>query len=84
MATATTPIRRSGPTPRDLRRGDVDEDCDGLADDADDSVSTEAMLAVWADTDGDGFGDAAAESTRCDLATGWVADATDCDDTSGQ
>ena len=34
---------------------------------------------LYADTDGDGFGDASALATVCGT-DGWVADATDCDD----
>jgi hypothetical protein len=58
---------------------DADEDCDGLADDADPDATGGSTFA--ADTDGDGFGDPATTSTRCDPAPGWVVDATDCDDT---
>ncbi|MFZ5477243.1 MAG: MopE-related protein [Myxococcota bacterium] len=53
----------------------VDEDCDGTADDA------AADAAVWyADDDGDGFGDASTSRTACEAPSGYVDDATDCDD----
>ncbi|MEQ1502708.1 MAG: putative metal-binding motif-containing protein [Myxococcota bacterium] len=49
----------------------IDQDCDGLLDDAPD-------VTWYADLDGDGYGDPAAPTASCD---GWsVADATDCDD----
>ena len=57
----------------------VDEDCDGLADDADASAS--GRTTYYADADGDGFGDAAVTSYACDAPAGTGADATDCDDT---
>jgi len=42
--------------------------------------STESCAPSWfRDTDGDGFGDPAVGA--CDPGDGWVADATDCDDT---
>ena len=64
---------------------DTDEDCDGSADDADDSVD-EASLATWyGDADLDGFGATATTTLACDdpstETASWTADATDCDDT---
>jgi large repetitive protein len=54
----------------------VDDDCDGTVDEADASDA-----ATWyADTDGDGFGDAASSSVSCNAPAGSVADASDCDD----
>jgi hypothetical protein len=60
---------------------DVDEDCDGLADDSDPEGPWEA-IAWFVDADGDGFGDpATGPRWFCDGASsGWVADASDCDD----
>ena len=60
---------------------DVDEDCDGLADDADDSVSADSRRLVhrhrwgWLRQPG-------TEVLQCDPAS-HVADNTDCDDTNG-
>ena len=59
----------------------LDNDCDGLTDDED--AVTDA--STWyADTDGDGFGDAASSVQACDQPTGHVADDTDCDDSDAQ
>ena len=55
---------------------DVDDDCDGETDEAD-----AVDAATWyADTDGDGYGDAASTLVACDGGTSHVADNTDCDD----
>ncbi|MFH1467356.1 MAG: MopE-related protein [Pseudomonadota bacterium] len=55
------------------RCNDTDDDCDGEVD--------EHPTTTWyADTDGDGFGNAAYALNACDPSSGWVADATDCDD----
>ncbi|MFH1469103.1 MAG: MopE-related protein [Pseudomonadota bacterium] len=57
----------------------VDDDCDGSVDEA-----SAADAATWyADTDGDGYGDAASGTRACSQPTGYVAAATDCDDTDG-
>ena len=36
---------------------DVDEDCDGLSDDADPSVDPDTQHVIWTDSDGDGYGE---------------------------
>ena len=55
----------------------IDDDCDGTADE-DDAVDA----ATWhADGDGDGYGDADSAVTTCALPSGYVEDASDCDDT---
>ena len=54
----------------------VDNDCDGSVDEADASdVST-----WYADSDGDGYGGAGLSQDACAQPSGYVADATDCDD----
>ncbi len=63
---------------------DVDEDCDGLADDADPDVASSSKSSFYADSDGDGFGAAASASKRCDAAVGVVSDASDCDDSDAE
>ena len=56
----------------------VDDNCDGTADE-----DTAADAGTWyADTDGDGYGDASSSSAACIEPSGAVADDTDCDDTS--
>jgi hypothetical protein len=57
---------------------DRDEDCDGLADDAD---AAPAGRSTWyADRDADGYGLAGSTRAACDMPAGYVGDATDCDD----
>jgi MYXO-CTERM domain-containing protein len=53
----------------------VDDDCDGTVD-----VGAADAATYYADTDGDGYGDATAPLTECGEPEGYVADATDCDD----
>ena len=59
---------------------DTDEDCNGLADDADSGASGQTDWTVDADSDGYGDEDGTALS-QCDAPSGYVADNTDCDDT---
>jgi large repetitive protein len=55
----------------------VDDDCDGSIDEDD-----AADAATWyADTDTDGYGDAATSTDACAQPSGHLADDTDCDDT---
>ena len=55
----------------------VDQDCNGAIDDNASDTST-----WYADADGDGLGDATVSQAACDAPLGYVADNTDCDDTS--
>ncbi len=58
--------------------GDVDDDCDGLADEADPDL---VGSGTWyADADLDGFGDAGSPLSATCAPAGAVSDASDCDD----
>ena len=60
----------------------VDNDCDALVDDDDDSLDESTLLVMYPDADSDGFGDQGAEpGSACTLPSGFVTEATDCDDT---
>ena len=54
----------------------ADNDCDGTADEDDASD----VLTWYADVDLDGYGDASDTTTACSPPSGYVEDATDCDD----
>ncbi len=58
----------------------LDDDCDGLIDDADPGVM--GSTAWYGDADLDGYGDAATVWWSCYAPAGTVADATDCDDST--
>ncbi len=58
---------------------DVDEDCDGQADDAD-SGGADGGVLRYLDTDGDGFGDDMVAVTLCDPTEETVAIGGDCND----
>ncbi len=56
---------------------EVDNDCDGATD-----PSSAIDASTWyADSDGDTYGDADSTDVACYESDGWVADATDCNDT---
>ncbi len=60
---------------------EIDNDCDGLIDDADDDLDAASARTWFSDLDGDGEGDANAQSRTCTApAGGAVTNARDCDD----
>ena len=54
----------------------IDNDCDGTIDEDDASDAT----TWYADSDGDGYGDADTTTAACEQPTGYTADHSDCDD----
>jgi hypothetical protein len=64
----------------------ADEYCNGIDDDCDTVIDEDSAVdaSTWyRDADGDTYGDALATDVECSQPTGFVADATDCDDTDG-
>ncbi len=55
----------------------VDNDCDGETD-----VGATDATIWYADTDGDGWGDANSTSSACEVPEGYGSDASDCDDSA--
>ena len=56
------------------------ERCDELDNDCDGQVDEEVLYQWYADADDDGYGDVDTAWETCDPPTGWVPDATDCND----
>ena len=67
------------PDGQEVCNGGTDDDCDGLADAADDSLDLSTGTVFFVDGDGDGHGDA--EQLACALEAGLVEADGDCDDT---
>ncbi len=57
---------------------DYDDDCDGLIDDNDPEIT--GQLTWYADTDGDGYGDANNAVLACLQPNGYVSNGDDCND----
>ena len=66
------------PNAQEICNGDIDDDCDGLADNADPDVSGQS--AFYADLDYDTYGDDV-NALSCALMEGFSLNNTDCDDT---
>ncbi len=60
----------------------VDDDCDELIDDDDDSLDPASPDTWYTDADADGFGDPSLGVALCDPPADAVLDGTDCDDTN--
>ena len=56
------------------------EICDGLDNDCNDEIDEGTGGVVYADNDGDGFGDINSTMDGCDNTNGYVQNALDCDD----
>ncbi|MCB9779370.1 MAG: FG-GAP repeat protein [Alphaproteobacteria bacterium] len=69
---------RSPGLPERCDPDDLDEDCDGRADDADDDAL--GRSAWYLDEDGDGYGDDATAIDACEGLEDRVPDGGDCDD----
>lgn len=59
----------------------VDDDCDELVDDSDDSLDLASAYPWFEDSDGDGYGDSSALVMACDRPHGHADLGGDCDDT---
>ncbi|GDX82522.1 hypothetical protein LBMAG42_43330 [Deltaproteobacteria bacterium] len=62
----------------------ADDDCDGLVDDDDANLDLGTAERVYADADGDGYGDASVQAQLCDPGPGWVTVTGDCDDAAAE
>ncbi len=65
---------------RDDRSPAASEVCDEVDNDCDGEVDEGSLLTFYADSDGDGHGDAAVSLTACTAPADYVADDADCDD----
>jgi hypothetical protein len=69
------------PAAQEICDGDIDNDCDGVADDADDSVDSVTFSTYYVDGDADGYGDSTqATVTQCTMPSGYADMGDDCDD----
>ena len=60
----------------------LDNDCDDLIDDADSSLDTSSATAWHPDVDVDGYGDMYSSTLACTAPPTYLADGTDCDDST--
>ncbi|MBO83945.1 MAG: hypothetical protein CL927_01185 [Deltaproteobacteria bacterium] len=63
----------------------VDEDCNGSADDLDSATDSGTFISFYVDLDEDGYGDQDGSAVpQCDPPSGYVVDSTDCDDAKSE
>ncbi len=58
------------------------EVCNGVDDHCNGTVDEGVLVTYYRDADGDGYGNAAVTTTACSAPTGYVANSTDCNDSS--
>ena len=61
---------------------EIDNDCDDLTDDEDDSLNTSTGTIFYLDADGDGEGSAAGTTEACTVPEGYSVLSSDCDDSA--
>ena len=62
----------------------AEEICDGVDNNCDGEVDEGVTSTYYADTDGDGFGDAESTTDSCEQPDGYAPIGTDCDDSSAE
>ncbi|MFZ5477979.1 MAG: MopE-related protein [Myxococcota bacterium] len=58
------------------------ETCNGIDDDCDGTTDEDVTTTYYADDDNDGYGDPASTVAACSAPSGYVTDATDCNDSA--
>ena len=61
----------------------LDDNCNGLVDEGAESTAPLGSSTFYADSDGDGFGDASVSVLQCSSPSGYVTNSEDCDDNVG-
>jgi hypothetical protein len=59
------------------------EICNGIDDNCNTQIDEGVKSTFYADVDGDGFGNSGNTATACSAPSGYIMDATDCNDTPG-
>ena len=68
------------PDATEVCNGNVDDNCDGLADDFDDHLDLSTRITYHRDADLDTYGNPQVRTLTCGAPTGYVLDDTDCND----